>query len=704
MKKIILLVMVLAVLSLLWQGTFQPERADAAGDIVLNLGAAAGPDTYRMNWFDATVINMYEAYHKATADGGAGGTLAVGWAFSTTTSNHITPYSNKAYGWDTSAIPAGAVVKAAWILVTPSVKIDTYVNYNDFYWSFFATNPGADNTWTVNDNSNTSKAAGRETAPHHYNSLVVGTAENVTLANPSYVTQRWNGTNKIWLSMMLEVMTYPNGYDPLTSGEANGNTIRFDCNAPVLYVRYTPPATVRAGTLHVNAATVPPTGTDGADNITLETLSCMYGDESLSFFYNGTPGNGVYPALYDKDGNILATSNNQSIRTDGIYAYQPSLSTSYSGFVRAKDESTGLYSPWVSVQPSPASTELSNSIYALSTAYPQYSVSFSSYVVNVGDLLYFHWKTNISPSEIADYSLKIYANGDNTSAYFNMNLADMANSYFLGTLSQQQNKIPWRYAVFALGYPAGFQDYAGLVINLNMESANNYGFVEPMITDNSSIELVTPVSAYWYLTDASYGLSMSTDRLEYATGDPVSVLLNVGDQCQVERYLAFVQLEVVGSVSYYYTAVKGDNLYTPGAFNNAASPTIRVHLFDATRTSYQYIFDLPFKVSGDSTGTSETPGGVPTAKGWWAWFKNLVKSNGLDNPMGHWLIIMALAVFLAIAFRKKPAVATGLVIMVFIAGFTGGWIDKWFSAALILGIGLELYGKLKKKTKASSST
>jgi hypothetical protein len=76
---------------------------------------------------------------------------------------------------------------------------------------------------------------------------------------------------------------------------------------------------------------------------------------------------------------------------------------------------------------------------------------------------------------------------------------------------------------------------------------------------------------------------------------------------------------------------------------------------------------------------------------------------GLDNPGGHWLLIFILSIILAIAFRKTPAVATVLVLLVFAGGFVFSWIDQWFIALLAIAAGLTIYSFFRRKEKGSKS-
>lgn len=681
-------------------------QASPAGDVTLYVGDAWDGTQKGLGFYAGTVKSWNDYYTAVTCDRLSGGGN-VGWYNSNSGGTlHVEPSDITVMRWDTgTTIPAGSVVKNAYVLLSVSTKTDTSPLYSDFYFSLYRTNPGADNVITVNDNNKTcyAPAQQRQTAPHHYNTLVPGGTENMTLGDPNYVLDRWNGTNYIWLALITEHQGLM--YSP--SVEASGTQIYAAINHAKLYVTYTPPATPRNESLHTNIPfTGMALGTEVANNITLETLSCMYADEYLSFLVNGDPGANVTTEMLDKNGTIINSINGQ-LGDDGIYAYQYKFANSYSGFVRCHETKFNLMSTWVSVQPSPDSTELNNCTYAYSTQYPQYTVPFSSYVTNVGNLMYVHWKTNIATTELGDFTFKLYSNGDNTSAIYESVFTDMASNYFLGITANQENLIPWRYAIYTISEPSGFQDYGGLVLNLNLQNPGYYhGYIEPMIIRNSDgTELVTPVSAYWYLTDATHGIGLNMSANTYKKKDAVTLILNVGDECKVQTDLSFVRIEFVGSTSYYYNCIAGENDYTPGAFNDAGNYIARVHLYDVSRTSYQYIYDLPFVVSSDTSPSTPggTPGEEPTAGGWWNWFKSMMGKYGLDNPGGHWLLIFILSIILAIAFRKTPAVATVLVLLVFAGGFVFSWIDQWFIALLAIAAGLTIYSFFRRKEKGSKS-
>lgn len=156
-------------------------------------------------------------------------------------------------------------------------------------------------------------------------------------------------------------------------------------------------------------------GDEVADNITLSTLSCMYANENLEYDIEGDSGAPIVLRLVNSSGSTIV-SLTDSIRTNGHYYWQiDSLPETYAGFVQAKENTYGLTSPWVSVQPQVDASQENLNIYSVTTEYPQYTKPFDTYVVGRGGLMYVHWKTNIDgdSDNLTDISLDIYNNGDN---------------------------------------------------------------------------------------------------------------------------------------------------------------------------------------------------------------------------------------------------------------------------------------------------
>jgi len=439
-----------------------------------------------------------------------------------------------------------------------------------------------------------------------------------------------------------------------------------------------------------------PTGDEVADNLTLRTLSCMYADEDIGFTVHGESGAVISLELLNSAGTVLDSIEDE-IRTDDYYYWEiDTLSSDYAGMVRARETNFNLYSSWVAIQPSPDDTEVNLQTYSKYTAYPQYANAFSSYVVDGGDYMYIHWKTNIDGSTESDnHRLDMYINGDNITPAYSENFTALGEGYMGGEADNWQDGINWRFAVFTMRALSGTNLYGGLVINLNKDYVPvNKGFIEPVIYKiSTSEELAQTHTAYWYLDDVNDGILINLQKDTVEVGERINVKIVVGRECNASDYLSSALIELVGYRQTYGTIEAGDNWYVLDAMDNEGDYYIRVSLYDDALHSYRYIYQMPLSVVGEGEilPDGEGPGGL------WSSFMGFVGANNLDSDVGHWIIVLLAMVALFLVAYKSAILRVALPLLVLGTAFVADWIDKWLIILLALGAGLALWGIFRKK-------
>ena len=678
----------------------------AAGSTTVTFNMASGnwakmshTQTTGLNGLDYACFNYLSTTCSSFV---TSGNPQIGWYSDLQTSYdpdvHRTFPRDGMFGWNISSIPADAEILSANITIMVSSKTDNSPLYNDFYWSIYKTNAGADNTLNINDFDNYRQYTDqyRIVPPQHYNELADVTVHSMEITADLDVALETDSGGNVWFQILTENQGLH--YSPTWESDAG---IRFDMAAsnggyPKLTITYVAPPVRGNENLHTNVAVnTTPLGTETADNITLETLRCMYSDETLSFLVNGDSGANVTLELLDQDNQVLET-HSDSIRTDGIYSWQLSLSSNYAGIVRVKELNNGLYSDYVSVQPAPSSTEATNKIYAGSTIYPQYTNAFSSYVVYDDDVMYVHYKTNIDPaSELGSYYLSCYSNG--RTAIWNKRMDLLAGQYFGGTIANQQALSHWRYVVFTPAQVTG-DDYGGLIINLNMDDARSIrtGFIEYRIeTSVGGTLLAGTHSAYWYLSGADKGISF-TIPANITEDEKLVCNLTVGTECKVENNLSEGNILIADEQLSGFTAELGQNTITTKAGFATGTHVISLTLNQAEYTTYQYRYDVSLIVN-DSTSTGGTEG-IADPNSILSLLKNIFGFFDTSSASSHWIYLIVGMGLLVALFWFSSILRVVMPLLLFGAACVAGWIDRWWVVLLALGAGVFIYGIFKKKT------
>jgi hypothetical protein len=517
----------------------------------------------------------------------------------------------------------------------------------------------------------------------------------------------------------MDLVTEQHALDNIPNGVWKGNAgyqLAFGAVAggipaqyPQLVFSYAPEATPPVFTYDTNdAVDIVLLGDEVADNITLATLSCMYANEDLQFNVWGDSGAPITLKLVDSTGAIL-DSLTDSIRVLGHYHWIiDSLASTYSGFVQVKETTYGLTSPWVRIEPTVSPTEANLNIYAVKTDHPQYTEPFSTYVVQRGDYMVVHWKTNINPGSdnMSDISLNIYSNGNAVTPAYSETLADLETDYYQGTAANQAAGIPWRFALFTPKAIQGTNLYGGLVNDLSLDFVPDYkGYLQPMLLSGATGEITVTHSSYWYLTGPGDGITISRLKSQYSTTDEIGFKITVGRECQVAEKLQYLEVSIVELGASLATYVKeGENIFYIDAIETEGDYTLQIKLSNTGISSYEYIYQLPLTISNTAVTPPATPT-PPTADNIWDWIKDLMARYHFDSTGGHWLLILiGMGISLLIGSKTKHS-TVGLVmaLLVFGLGIVVGWIDKWWIVLLALGAGFTIWQFIRSRASGSGA-
>ena len=458
-------------------------------------------------------------------------------------------------------------------------------------------------------------------------------------------------------------------------------------------------------TYHVNAAVNPaPLGTENVTAILLSTPSCMYATEPLEFDVQGESGANCTLELRDNTGLVL-DSKTDSVRQDGHYWWKIiSLPANYSGFVSVYEKTFNLQSPWVAVQPSYDSTEANLMTYAASTVYPQYTLPFSTYVVQRGSIMYVHWKTNINMAtdNTYDLALKILMNGDAVDGVkYNKTFADLNTSYFQGYSCNTSTH--WRFAVFTPQLTSGQNSYGGLIQDLGIDPGSyNKGFLESMIYNGSS-ELVSCHSAYWYLDSPADGLSSKLDSSSVAVNSPIGLTVTEPAVCRAKTYLPNVYAQIinagVSTTGTFSPSSPDSQTLSISGIGTEGTYTVRT-AFSGGGCTYQYVTDSTLQIStSGAVKPPKPPGGTITTTDLLDWLNDMLNSHGLNSTLGHWLILLILMVIMiVIGWKSKSKIMTVVLpLMILGIGIIIKWVDPWVIVLLALGAGVTIFSMIRDK-------
>lgn len=509
-----------------------------------------------------------------------------------------------------------------------------------------------------------------------------------------------NGYVWFYLASTYHMLDYaPNvgsdGFTNLSFQDKGGGA-----NDPELVIEYIEDVTDRDIVHHVNGDDYAGalTGNEACDNLTWQSSRCGWSDKGLEVLAHGDPGANVTIQLVNVSGSVLDEISDD-IKVDGLLGWYTDLPDNFDGFVRFQETQHNVFSEWGYQAAKPSSTMQANTVYARYTEHPQYNKPFNDYVVDENEVMRIIWQTNVQAAETDNYSLRLWANGDNvTGEKLNITLSDLADTYYK---CSDNNTFQAAYCYMFISpniTSSGFNDYDGLIYDLSMSyTASNTGFVQAVIFGDVENEILADAhSCYWYLSSPSQGIIMDTNKSRYSAGDDVQALVTIGGDCQVELNQNYLECDIIYLDDSTYTFSTGNvtireglNTVTLQAPAYAEDYEVRF-VFSAEDITWQYIHDVEISVY---TGGVIDVGEIGESIG--DRINNLLAQWGMDNDSGHiiWILIVMVLLFLIAYKHEMLRVVFPMVALA--VGIAIGWVDIWLIILLAAGVGFSVYKFLK---------
>lgn len=635
----------------------------------------------------------------------------VGWQ-SQTTANKWAIIEQTIFGFDVSSLPVDAEISSAKVRLWVTSLANNSTVWPTAYFALYRLTTDNVTYVTKGDWDNAySQGADRTSLIYSWDALNEDEWWEVEL--DAALTDNWDylrgdANDLVWLALcstnhMLNYAPTWENYKYIRAHFDNGDGYP---TSPQLVITYNSSTPARTMTIGANAATDNTTdGTETTDNITWGSPRCAYGDEGIYLIVAGDSGAPLDLELVNKD-NVVLYSKIDSIRVDGYYHWFIDTIASDDAIVRAVENNSGVSSQWGVIQPEP-NDQPSLSMMAVDGDYPQWQRPFSEFVTQKNGLCYIHWKTDIDGAvELGDYSLRLWYLGREASPgaeVFNYTLDNLADNYFKN-IPANDVMLHWRYAVFTMDSGSGFEDYDGLVLDASRPyNSSVSGFYEPLIySDNTSTEITTCHSGYWYLDSSANGVAITLDNSSYPVGSSPVVTVSAGSASKVRDYLNKVRLYIYEDD---YTPVWDSggsidskiNQYSTFEIDITGDYIMRVQLWSSD-TSFTYIYDIPFTVGVGPGG----PTGPGTARNLLDLINSSIDEWGLNNAFGHWVILLGVMILLFVVFIRSDAMRVIMPLAAMAVAIVVGWVDVWVIVLLSLGVGLEIWRATRRKVSGGA--
>lgn len=441
-------------------------------------------------------------------------------------------------------------------------------------------------------------------------------------------------------------------------------------------------------------------GSEVSDNITWISPRCGFSNETIAFEVHGDSGAPVDLSLVTSGGQVLDTIDD-SVRVDSDYRASFNVNTAFQGFVRCVDSYSNIESEWGYISRRVNTQEIGY-VYAELTDYPQYEEPFSTYCHHDGDIMIVHWKTGLDPSDYPDESLRCWYLGDSGNEEYNETFDDLVDDYFKITdqdVGDNDDLAAWRFALFAFNdSPAGFNDFDEIINVLDIDySITTSGFYQFLLYEDGVGEDTTTHSAEWFIEDpVTDGLLFNVVGADPGSSGEIDVSIYAGDYSNVLYYLHEYTVNVYNYNDQVIDTASGTLSLNDTIINVSApavgSGIIEIILTDST-ISYSYIYHIPIQVTYDDDGGSITDMG----EGFWAMFTDTIDNIGLDNPGGHWLIILILMILVALMVWKDKLLRIILPLGVLAFGLVTSFLDLWIVILLAIVAGGIVFGIIRKR-------
>lgn len=602
-------------------------------------------------------------------------------------------------GWDISGLPGDVEIVSAVVELNLKKNYDTYTG-GTVYYGLWGGSPDA-TTLHANDYNNAYDQSPKQgltaykTHASFTDSFAIYEWDIVDGALEAFTTPDGFGYTWVTLATAHDFI----GYEPsFTLGEASKIEADSTGVKPKLTIYYTEDTPEREVVYPSNAATDnSTTGLEVADNITWGSLRLGYGDEAIYLKVNGESGAVISLELVDGTGAVLAEVED-SVRVDDNYDFVSDLPDAWYGYLRLREINFNLVSSWGYRMPVPDGNQVGNTVYAITPEHPQYNYNYSQYLKQSNTVMAYHWKTNVQSDELDTHSFELWSNADNVTPYYSKTLEWLTDNYYYGT-SANSFMSGWRYILLTpdvIG--SGFDNYDGLIINMDKTySYATSGFLQGVVLDDSGGTVLADAhSCYWYLPDEAAGLILSMNKNNYQQSEIMKVTVSIGAPGKVTSNLPTLSLQILDSAGNVKGVTGGTVIDGVNEFDLMVPATIgdyELRYTFAGDGSWSYIHDRAFVVSAEGGVGGVT---VTELTGLGAKIKTTMVSFGLDNPVGHWVVILILSVILFIVFYKSSVMRVVGPLLVIAIAMVMGWVDTWIVILLALGAGFTLWRTFRK--------
>ncbi len=435
--------------------------------------------------------------------------------------------------------------------------------------------------------------------------------------------------------------------------------------------------------------------------IVWESLRCAYADEGIAFTISGAVNESIELELRSESGGVLA-SQNDKIRTDGYYRWSADVADSFEGFVYVIEVGSAVISDWGYVAKAPDSSQVVGNVYARYTKHPPYDYEFKDYMVGQENLQVVHWKTNLEVADMANYSFRVWFEGDSSDEKYNQTMAWLLDNYWENSYSNNDYMAHWRFILFVTDMQEGFDDKDGLILDFNESYGwDTRGMYQPLIYEDGVEEFSTTKSAYWYLLDEP--LVLMLNKVRYVINEDVILNMDVGDT-GLRDYWYLIKAELIdsegGVVKTKDLSISGDamSIVLDGWMIND-NYEVRVILSGAI--SYDYVRDLSLVIGGGGDDDGGGFGGGDTNVK--LWLEDSLDSLGLNNAPGYWIAIMVVMGVAFYGFRRSEVLRVLVPLLILGLGMVIGWIETWIIVLLALGAGVTIFMLLRKRIAGGES-
>lgn len=453
-----------------------------------------------------------------------------------------------------------------------------------------------------------------------------------------------------------------------------------------------------------------PTTDNVTDNITWCSPRLAYGDDDPSFMFDvaGETGAMLDLDVIDYRGSIIGSlSHTDSIRVDGHYYYEEDLPDNFNGLFRLKENYSNVVSSWGYCKSAPDETQELNTIVLNEPTYHHWDNEFDEFAYGEEEIYSVHWCTNMDEDDLDYASIELWEFGDKDEVIWTENMSVLRDEYYQN-IECFDEYIPWRYALFVMNKGSGFEDYDGLILDINTNYGyDTAGFYQFALVEDATDEEFTQTEdlAFYLTTPEIDGIRLTTNKRDYSASENIRVLIEAGTKTKIRDYLSSIKVEMVkdsGIIMDTENAVMGGevesiDIIAPGSRGNYY---IRLTLTDEDVTGY-YIHQVPITVEGGVAGYDEDDASVTdVGRSILDNIKDFFIDLGFeDSSILKWIIMCGLMLIVFILCRDDKFWRVILPLLIMGIFIIANWVDVWLIVLLSLGVGVILIGIMNKLLK-----